>query len=153
MADKKLTENFETKTCGRCGGSGLYSWTRRYGSTCFQCMVRPHQPGSGVTYTKRGLAARQYMESLLSKRADEFEVGDLFRDTLTGKWHRIEKIKREGETIYLCAPALHWGCQADSVIRFGATAEQKTKARTKALEYQATLTKAGKPRKRRGNAA
>jgi len=38
---------FETNTCGRCGGSGNYSYNQMHGSTCYGC------GGSGLKLTKR----------------------------------------------------------------------------------------------------
>ncbi len=50
---------YETKTCGRCGGSGKYSYCTMYGSTCFGCS------GSGKLYTKAGRTAMASVESFI----------------------------------------------------------------------------------------
>jgi hypothetical protein len=42
-------ENTKTKTCGRCNGTGSYSYNPRYGTMCFAC---------GGTGTKGGKASK-----------------------------------------------------------------------------------------------
>lgn len=60
----------EHVTCSRCGGSGHYSYTQRLGTLCAKCL------GAGTVYTKRGRAARDYLDALRSKPARELQVGD-----------------------------------------------------------------------------
>lgn len=62
---------FESTTCGRCGGSGQYSYCRDHGTRCFKC------GGKGVTLTKRGHAAQAYYRDLLSVKVGELKIGDL----------------------------------------------------------------------------
>lgn len=68
----KLT--YETKTCGRCGGSGSYSYCSMYGSTCFQCA------GRKTVLSKAGVAAaakvKEFIAANFSKSADEIVAGD-----------------------------------------------------------------------------
>ena len=43
---------FEVKTCGRCGGSGRFSFNLMDGDKCYGCH------GQGKVFTKRAVAAR-----------------------------------------------------------------------------------------------
>lgn len=65
-----MKTNFETETCSRCNGSGKYSFCERYLDRCFKCA------GSGVTYSKRGAAARAFYEQLCTIPASQVKIGD-----------------------------------------------------------------------------
>jgi hypothetical protein len=65
-----MKTKFETQTCSRCQGSGKYSFCERYADRCFKCA------GSGVTYSKRGAAARAYYEKLCTIPASQAVIGD-----------------------------------------------------------------------------
>lgn len=153
---------FENETCGRCGGSGNYSYCQRYGTTCFKCS------GVKAVLTKRGTAAQAYYRSLLSKPVSELKPGMIIEDLgvtfggdLFNQWVTILEIKedttlyngalrpdyrnlecksRRGELHSICVPLTQ-------VFRVAATVEQKKAALALALTYQASLTKQGKPRK------
>jgi uncharacterized protein (DUF983 family) len=49
---------FEIAACGRCGGSGRYSFNLMHGDRCYGC------GGSGKVYTKRGAQAKKYLAEL-----------------------------------------------------------------------------------------
>lgn len=152
---------FESTTCSRCHGTGEHSYCQSYGTTCFKCH------GHGITLTKRGIAAQKFYETLLSKRADELEIGDKAYDAgipgFTGaKWREItsikpseQKFKRQGDTEWqigadhglIDIAGIMSGCPADRMFRIAATAARKREARDEALAFQATLTKQGKARK------
>jgi len=156
---------FETETCSRCGGSGHYSYCQRYGTTCFRC------GGRGYTLTKRGAAANSYLVGLLSKPAREIVPGMVIQQanvTMGGdvyhEWYKVESVgpdetKQTDLRLELKAvknPERGMTCyvSGDTVIRVSHTAEQKAPLIEKALAYQATLSKLGKPYKRkegRGN--
>ena len=71
-------QKLETKVCGRCGGSGHYSYCQMYGTICFGCA------GRKVVFTKRGHATNEYLRKLRSKPASEIQVGDqIQRDSIT----------------------------------------------------------------------
>jgi len=53
----RLIDHFDSRTCSRCGGSGTYSFTPMYGSTCFKCGGTPRVPGSGYQLTSAGAKA------------------------------------------------------------------------------------------------
>lgn len=61
--------HFESKVCSRCGGSGHYSFNLMHGTKCYGCN------GSGVQFTKRGLAAKTFFENSLTLPASELKVG------------------------------------------------------------------------------
>lgn len=153
---------FENETCGRCGGSGRYSYCSMHGSTCFGC------GGAGRRLTKRGRAAQLYLQALRERPVTELKVGDLVLiDGIPGMTKsRFGKI-----TEIQTGPGRDFGYPvqgADSLAhrivttagtligfenckyRKGFTAEEKQAQVAQALEYQATLTKTGKPKKIKG---
>lgn len=75
---------FETVTCSRCGGSGKYSYNMMHGDMCYGCS------GIGVKYTKRGLAAKQFFDELLSKPCEQVVAGDKVR-IRTKKFHIVTR--------------------------------------------------------------
>lgn len=156
----------ETVTCGRCGGTGQYSYCQRYGTTCFKC------GGAKVLYTKRGQVAADFYTALLSKRADQIVVGESFRETgvtngcdLIYTWWKVIEIRPDTtlyngvlrpENLNILGESKKFGtcgfCTLpDKVYRIAATVEQKKEALAKALDYQDTLTKQGTTRKNRGS--
>lgn len=166
---------FERVTCGRCGGSGHYSYCQSYGTTCFGCA------GSGKKLTKRGAAAAQFMTDLLSKPGSELKVGDKIKEcsvtnggTLFTAWFTIvsiEPLTAENAHCYQLGPnnekiipanhlkielnnpklgGLSTSSEASKMYRFAHNAAFKTEALNKALDYQDTLTRLGTVRKIRG---
>jgi hypothetical protein len=51
MAITRINVAYEQATCGRCGGSGHYSYCQMYGTVCFKCQ------GRKTVTTKRGAKA------------------------------------------------------------------------------------------------
>jgi hypothetical protein len=169
MADEiQNATTLETETCSRCGGSGHYSYCTGYGTTCFKCR------GRKVVYSKRGAAAADYLASLRKKRADQFQPGELIwvdgiPGFTKGKFYKVTgtRIKTAAEKAAAGYASLVDGVMRpptkDSLVidcdgygietspetmeRKGCTAEEKAATLKQALEYQATLTKMGKPRK------
>lgn len=160
------TDMFETEICSRCGGSGTYSRTAMWGTTCFKCGRIPHVPGSGRVLTARGAAAQASFIASMSKPARDVTVGDrvLFRST----WGTVTRLETPGRnddgsirgscdygseevnarhvTIYTNNTA--WTTSLDELVRVAQTPEEKARKLADALAYQSTLTKTGKPRKR-----
>lgn len=66
---------FETTECGRCGGSGRYSWNALHGDRCYGC------GGTGVVLTKAGAAAKLAYWAVARPEVPvtEVKVGDLVR--------------------------------------------------------------------------
>lgn len=126
---------FETETCSRCGGSGHYSYCQMYGTVCFKC------GGSGKYYTKRGGVAHDYYVRLNTRSIAELKVGDYIRDN--GKNRAIIEIDLEKRIVRTSNCTF----QDHTEFRVIPTREQNEEYKAKALAYQATLTKAGKPYK------
>lgn len=151
---------FEVEPCSRCGGTGRYSYCQMYGDRCFGC------GGSGSRLTKRGAAARAFFyESLPRKRAGDLVAGDRVR-----VWNdaaRVVKSTKQRETGFevvvggrFTSPlgdsfseCGHQLASADEIVVVVPPEPERVALVKAALEYQVTLTKQGKPRKRqRGEA-
>lgn len=141
-------KGFETKVCGRCGGSGHYSFNLMDGTMCYGCK------GAGLVYTKRGLAAKLFFEDSLSVPAEDIKVGDIIRC-----WAGVKKfypvteattgVTSDGRPVV----ELHmensiYRCIAGTKIRKGADGETKAAKLAAALDYQASLTLQGKVSKK-----
>lgn len=141
---------FEHVTCSRCGGCGHYSYCPMYGTRCFKC------GGAGWVLTKRGQAAYNMFAESLNVPAGELVVGDLLHHDgfFTGRagFHRITEIEHDGERVVLHTAACVHHDFPTSMVRKGWSAEDKSAKLEAALAYQATLTKAGTPRKRQAHA-
>lgn len=149
---------FEIKTCGRCGGSGRYSYCTMYGDKCFGCC------GAGKVYTKRGAAAKAFLEESLKVRADEIKVGDAIKTWHGGKFSKVLRVGPQtsgGEVIGRDASQLASGYILETVactyvvtgpadlVRKAWSGADKAPKLAEALAYQATLTATGKPSKRK----
>lgn len=147
-ADTKLTDVLETEDCGRCGGTGHYSYNQIDGTRCYGC------GGKGTRYTKRGRAARDYWRWLLTTEARFIAAGE--RIWVDGGpfsrsgWKTVESVEArpgEGRIHIRVKGGLSMGEFSDSPVLcapkpFGI-------ALIKAVAcYQENLTKAGTPRKR-----
>ena len=161
---------FESETCSRCGGSGTYSYCTMYGDRCFRCQ------GARSTYTTRGAVAKRFFEDSLCVLASDVAMGTLLNtnEYTRGKkrFGRVVKIDVRtepngrswiqatgewvpsgiGNLIFLCE---YRDGTADTVetapgetVRAGWSDSEKAEKLAAALAYQATLTKAGKPRVR-----
>jgi hypothetical protein len=159
----------ETVECFRCNGSGFHGPMCVWGGRCFGC------GGAGRKYTRRGAAARKYLDELLSVPASTLVVGDRIRvssitnggepftvfstilkiapgvddgckrlDSATGEWHPVRglgELRVETKTRAL-------DVMPGDMVRKAWSAVAKATAVAAAVEYQATLTHAGTPRKR-----
>jgi hypothetical protein len=154
------TATFEKETCSRCAGSGSYSWNAMNGSRCFKCY------GTGIVLTKRGATAKAHYMSLLEKQVSEIKVGDSVLANIgmssTKKWFKVESMEpdtlNEGRIrLQLTRPSktydhgytLHNTSKLHSVR----TEAERLEKIEQAYEYQATLTKTGKPAKKLATAA
>ena len=88
---KTMKIRFETQPCGRCGGSGRYSYCTMYGDKCFGCN------GNGRVLTRDGSAAQQAIadarERMCGITAETVKPG--MKVLLDGKWRRITHTERE----------------------------------------------------------
>jgi hypothetical protein len=150
----------ETETCGRCGGTGKHSYNQMHGDVCYGCA------GSGTAYTKRGKAAAAFLDELRKVPASTIKVGDTIRvNAMTfsyfakvtavgtdsgsrymkdGAWVPYYSIDTEHPKFGASGQSF---CSPTDLVRKGFSAEEKVEQLKKALEFQATLTKLGKPRK------
>ncbi len=153
-----VSEKFEREECTRCGGAGEYSYCQAYGTKCFQCN------GKRFALTVRGKAANAYCKTLRAKKAKDVQVGDMVR-IATGKGVRVSTVvaveavslkwreQRDGvwhdctaERINIRTAIAVLGVEPDSEVSMQLPPEQMEQTLATALAYQATLTKAGKPR-------
>jgi hypothetical protein len=157
---------YETEVCGRCGGSGHYSYCQMWGTICFQCR------GAGKHASKRGAAAMAYARDLRTVKASEVRVGWwLYVDAspLGGHragWYVVEEITQGGAEYavrqmvdgvevwkpytYLKTRVMSLGFCEDSTVQAVPGKERLVEIRALAMAYQATLTKQGKPMRQRG---
>lgn len=70
---KKLV--FENESCGRCGGSGRYSFNSIDGDMCYGCS------GRGVKLTKRGAAAQKFFHDSLKKPLADIKPGMFIKES------------------------------------------------------------------------
>lgn len=150
MTTKKTNALFETATCSRCGGSGNYSYCQMHGTTCFGC------GGSGHKLTKRGMAAQNWLRKQQTVSVSDLKVGDRVyeEDFFKGVrgWFRVTEV--EGDKV-----TCQYKRKFDTVpneVSFQGTKEFRVRPGDKVelrwqqmvgLAYQASLTKAGTPRK------
>lgn len=147
---------FEHEICSRCCGDGKYSFNLMHGSVCYGCS------GTGYKLTPRGRAAQSFLNQLRQIPMENFQIGELIRfDGTSAKWEKIVSIEfLNGEQAgYVNRPDLQCvriKTNDSGMIGFvgskytkGFTAEEKQQQVSRALAYQETLTKTGKPRKQK----
>lgn len=76
---------FESRQCGRCGGSGHYSFNMIHGTMCYGC------GGCGKQLTKLGKRQREAWLAELETPIEEIEIGH--RIYLSGRWATVEEIR------------------------------------------------------------
>lgn len=154
---------FETEPCTRCGGSGRYSYTQGmkgpFGpETCFKCI------GTGMQYTKRGAVAKEFYDSLCMAEAQTLVVGDSYWDDTLRRFLRLTDVTTQEMRFHSEAQRLrHVGEEWQTVLHVGSygyivgpttllrkrqTPGEAEEKQARALAFQATLTKMGKPAKR-----
>lgn len=154
------TDRIETTPCGRCGGSGKYSFNQINGSRCFGC------GGVGKVDTARGAAARAFLQDMRSKPADQFAVDELVQHDIaspyaTAKvWSKVQaiemveqKITVNGDATIVPMVTLTLAGKAGTtrytvgratMMRQGFDADTKQAQLREALAFQATLDKQGR---------
>ncbi len=161
---KFTKDGLELQTCGRCGGSGKYSYCTMYGDRCFGC------GGTGVKLTKRGQIAKAWLEAIRSKRVEDLQIGDeiLIDDHFSGKaaFCKITAISPDSdqrsttngvETVISGLVKLEFdaaapcggygGLRGSDLKRVRQTAASLEITRLRGMAFQDTLTKTGTPRK------
>lgn len=140
---------FESVSCGRCGGSGQYSYCTMHGTRCFGC------GGSGQKLTKRGRAAQDFFTAMRVVPFADIKVGDwILADCFFQGRFNAEVVSIEGDTVQLRELPRKDGATLRKMAMAGFqtfhrvfTVGQRRENAAKALAYQATLTKSGTPRK------
>ena len=137
---KEVDKNgFEVTNCGRCGGCGQYSFNLMHGSMCYGCR------GTGKKYTKRCNAARELFIQLRSRKVEDIKVGDV---VFENGWRTVTDIGSDDLNpgfIKLGFKGLMLHTWPGKTILVDGLFES---AKAQALEFQDTLTTAGKPKKR-----
>lgn len=109
---------FETEPCGRCGGTGHFSWNALTGSRCFDCN------GTKTRLTRSGKAARQRFEDALAEGAvpaRELTAGDIVRDDR--RWRRVVEI--EVRDVTDGTPMGYWERSNESMMAAGPDADTR----------------------------
>lgn len=142
---------FETVVCGRCGGTGHYSFNQIDGTMCYGCR------GVGAVYTKRGLEAKRFFDESLSVPAKDVNIGDFIQCwagdpkyyKVTDKSYETINDGRVCVQLVMSTDKYHCVYRSNQEQRIKVHTDTQTKqAKLKAaLEYQETLTKAGKVKK------
>lgn len=149
------TPLFEHTNCGRCGGSGRYSYNQIDGDRCFGCH------GTGFALTRRGNAAQAFFTALLTVRAGDVTVGMRVNDrggrkftvAAIEQWSSDgwivngEKVQTTGVT-FTSAQGNQYGYSDGILMTRIPTPDERAEMAAKALAYQDSLTRAGKPRAR-----
>jgi uncharacterized protein YuzE len=127
---------FEKEVCSRCAGTGQHSWCQMYGSRCFKCN------GLGETLTKKGAAARAYLDKISEVKASELAEGDLIVDY--GAKRVVKSVSiLDGKTV-IETSRVTFDTSSDTLF---VTYRDRASKIKEALAYQESLTKTGKPRK------
>jgi hypothetical protein len=153
-----MTTIFERETCTRCGGCGRYSWCQMHGDTCFKC------GGKGKVLTKRGHAAWKWFTAQRSIPASAVVVGQRIRhctSTITVREitvHTTSSGRSAVNGVWTDHPPridLHGtkmvlGVFPTTMVEVLPTTQAELDAQlAAAAAYQATLTKMGKPAKKK----
>jgi len=168
---------FEHTDCSRCGGSGRYSFNMIDGSMCYGCRGAGYQltkRGRAAQQLYVQLMSKPLAELVPGDviRVQGYkgfhELAAVGRLELrpdpkssTGMWPYIEGTDERAGSMSLGGnydAGLYAyrttngigasGYSGDTMVRVAQTAEQRKAKQAQALAYQATLTKAGTPRKR-----
>jgi len=148
---------FETTTCSRCGGSGSYSFNLMDGDRCYGCS------GTGQKLTKRGAAARAFFVASQEMPVAELRVGMFLWDNTFGARAKFLPILSIAPTsggqlingavqpsVVISTSRSGLVVWAEGTVRAVRDEAHRKALVEAALAFQATLTQAGKPSKRKG---
>lgn len=150
---------FERETCSRCHGCGEHSYCEMYGRTCFKCA------GSGQMLTKRATVARLWMNSQNLITARDVTLGmriKAFGMTITvrsiksadrGSSLRDGIMVKNSDGLEIRGQSHGLVCDLDTEVQVIRSREDQIELLTRAIAYQNSLTKAGKPRASQKEAA
>lgn len=156
----------ESTSCPRCGGSGRYGPMCVNAGICFKC------GGRGAVLTKRGAIAQAWLNAQREVPVEEFRVGDRYFSQGFGagsfvepnRWIEITSIEEidssavvngvsVGKVFRISGKDVKRGSTfgldtfRGQTLRRAMSNEARAELHARALAYQATLTKTGKPRK------
>lgn len=134
-----MSTPFENVTCGRCGGTGHYSFNLIDGTRCYGCN------GKGWKLTKRGAAAKAVYENALMVAGNDVTPGMYIWSSFYGKFFKVVSVDYEKRIIYTNGLEIHYN--EDKLRRKPVSTDEYNAIVSRALEYQNTLTKQGKPKK------
>jgi hypothetical protein len=146
---------FERETCSRCGGCGRHSYCEMYSDTCFKCH------GKGQALTRRAVVARQWMieqrkilvrdvKPGMTIRAcgSTYNVQSVSQDTVSTSKSLVDGVWIEHPPSWQIRGIKHGlTAQGDHVVELIPSRAEQIEQLRAAIEYQNSLTKAGKPRK------
>ena len=162
-----IINELEFIICSRCCGSGQYSYCTMHGSRCFKCH------GKGKVLTKRGSLANQFIGSLRATEVpvSDLKVGDLIKPYGESKFFKIisigepsergaykdfEASKVAGHDVWI--PVFSRSIEMEGFkgslgLSIGSSVPRHNGLDPLAtwkqgMEFQASLTKAGKPGKK-----
>jgi len=87
---------YDMKSCGRCGGSGTYSYCSMYGSTCFKC--RGHKKVLSAAGAKASKAVKGFIEANFSVPVEALVPGD--RIKIDGLTRTVDAVTNDGVSGY-----------------------------------------------------
>lgn len=148
-----MKTRFETETCSRCHGSGRHSFCERFRDICFKC------GGNGLSLTKRGKAARDYLEQISTVPVESLKIGDRIRVrsiTIGGAPFEyvgtVTKIEPTTDIFRFRIETVHpkFGTMGTVGAKTFRIYGEENEARIQqALAFQETLTKAGTVKKKK----
>jgi hypothetical protein len=136
---------YEKEDCGRCGGSGQYSYNSMHGSRCYGC------GGSGKRLTKRGAAAKKFADAMLDVKIEHLAGRSaIYVDQLCGRRLRFTgaELSRDSSSYEMYAPLIK-GVPCEYRLGRGIKVRLVPSEQDVAtiMAYQDSLTKAGTVKK------
>lgn len=115
--------HYETGACGRCGGSGEYSFNPMDGTTCFGCR------GSGERFTRNGRracnAVSKFIHDRYAKPIEEIVARSQVRLSTGERWRVVldNTLHRSGQWVLYTRKITHY-VEAGTLIDIRPTPEQ-----------------------------
>lgn len=162
-----IINDLEFIPCSRCCGSGQYSFCTMHGSRCFKCH------GKGKVLTKRGSLTNEFIKSLRATEVSikDLKIGDWIKIPGESKFSKIVSIgeihpssmskdfeasKIAGHDVWIQHYSIGFNFEGRT-LSLGLHVESKIPRHNgldalatwkQGMEFQASLTKAGKPTKK-----
>jgi hypothetical protein len=134
-----MTKVFENQVCGRCGGTGHYSYNQVDGSTCFKCR------GSKTRLTPRGLASQNYYNDLITIPIGDVKIGDKIIPMTFERAGVVTEVSVDSSgVLFITVNNCSYGMSNTSTVKVVVVGDERQKNIDLALLFQSKLTKAGK---------